>query len=404
MTDTNDSTPANETPAAEENLQGQGGTMTFDAASSIAEAFDKLKIGAEPQAEPAAETEEGEPAKPEAEEKPAAKAPTADALSKLRGNKKATEKPIENSVETPQEEMPKEADSLKKWAVNMKKDWKAEKSRREELEAKVAELEKSRSSSDPEEVTRLRQMNEEYERELQVSRVEATKEFKDAVVVPMQQIRESVDTLATKYEITQRDLFEAFSETDPSARADKLSDIAAGMNDRDKFSLYELEGRFNKVQSTREKVVNNAKLALEKIAEHREEQAKTQQEEYAKRYHSAMDKVWDEAQNAVPLLKKVEGDEEWNKQLDDAQQFARGLNFDAVDEDVRARVAVRSAIAPVIYGQFVQLFNKYQELEKAMEKYQTATPRAGGGSSPASSAPKEEFDDFLEVMKAKLNG
>ena len=403
MTDTNDSTPANETPAAEENLQGQGGTMTFDAASSIAEAFDKLKIGAEPQ-EPAAETEEGEPAKPEAEETPAAKAPTADALSKLRGNKKATEKPTENSVETPQEEMPKEADSLKKWAVNMKKDWKAEKARREELEAKVAELEKSRSSSDPEEVTRLRQINEEYERELQVSRVEATKEFKDAVVVPMQQIRESVDTLATKYEIAQRDLFEAFSETDPSARADKLSDIAAGMNDRDKFSLYELEGRFNKVQSTREKVVNNAKLALEKIAEHREEQAKAQQEEYAKRYHSAMDKVWDEAQNAVPLLNKVDGDEEWNKQLDDVQKFARDLNFDAADEDMRARVAVRSAIAPVIYGQFVQLFNKYQELEKAMEKYQTATPRAGGGSSPASTAPKEEFEDFLEVMKAKLNG
>ena len=117
-----------------------------------------------------------------------------------------------------------------------------------------------------------------------------------------------------------------------------------------------------------------------------------------------MDKVWDEAENAVPLLKKVDGDEEWNKQLDDAQQFARGLNFDAVDEDVRARVAVRSAIAPVINGQFVQLFNKYQELEKAMEKYQSATPRAGGGSAPASSAPKEEYGDFLEAMKAKLNG
>jgi hypothetical protein len=403
MTDTDTNQPVNETPA-EENLQGKGGTLSFDAASSIAEAFDKLKIGAAPEGEPAAETPaEGENPKPEAEEKPAVKAPTADALSKLRGNKKATEKPTENSVETPQEEMPKEADSLKKWAVNMKKDWKAEKSRREELEAKVAELEKSRNSSDPEEVTRLRQINEEYERELQVSRVEATKEFKDAVVVPMQQIRESVDTLATKYEISQRDLFEAFSETDPSARADKLSDIAAGMNDRDKFSLYELEGRFNKVQSTREKVVNNAKLALEKINEHRQEQAKTQQEEYSKRYNSAMDKVWEEAENAVPLLKKVDGDEEWNKQLDDAQQFARGLNFDSVDEDVRARVAVRSAIAPVIYGQFVQLFNKYQELEKAMEKYQSATPRAGGGSTPASSAPKEEFDDFLEVMKAKLS-
>jgi hypothetical protein len=381
-------------PAAEENLQGQGGTMTFDAASSLADAFEKLKTDTPVEKkEPAAESKNSgaeEKSEPKAEPKAV---PTADALSKLRGNKKVTEKPAENSAETPQEEMPKEADSLKKWAINMKKDWKAEKSRREELEAKVAELEKGRSTNDP-----------EYERELQVARVEATKEFKDAVVTPMQQIREVAGSLATKYEIAERDFFEAFSEADPSARADKLSDLAAGMNDRDKFSLYELEGRFNKVQSTREKVVNNAKLALEKIEEHRKEQAKSQQQEYSKRYNSAMDKVWDEAQSAVPLLKKVDGDDEWNKQLDDAQQFARGLNFDAIDEDVRARVAVRSAIAPVIYGQFVQLFEKYQELEKAMEKYQNATPRAGGGATPSGAAPKEEFDDFLEAMKAKLNG
>jgi hypothetical protein len=387
MTDTTNETPVNEIPA-EENLQGQGGTMSFDAASSLANAFDKLKVGESSPSEPV----EGEPKA----EKPVAAPPTADALSKLRGNKKVTE----NSVETPQEEMPKEADSLKKWALNVKKDWKAEKSRREELETKVSELEKA--SSDPEEVTRLRQLNEEYERELQVSRVEATKEFKDAVVVPMQQIRESVDALATKYEVSQRDLFEAFSEIDPSARADKLSDIAAGMNDRDKFSLYELEGRFNKVQNTREKVVNNAKLALEKINEHRQQRDKAQQEEGFKNYNSAMDKVWEEAQTAVPMLKKVEGDEEWNKQLDEAQSFARNLNFGGLNEDVRARVAIRSAIAPVIYGQFLQLFERYQELEKSMEKYQSATPRAGGGSSPANTPPKEEFDDFLEVMKAKL--
>ena len=396
MTDTTTTDTPNEAPS-EENLQGQGGTMSFDAASSLAQAFDKLKIGAEPAAP---DKPDGEPAKPEAV-KPAVKPPTADALSALRGNKKVTEKTPENSVETPQEEMPKEADSLKKWALNVKKDWKAEKSRREELEAKVSELEKAGSSSDPEEVTRLRQMNDEYERELQVSRVEATKEFKDAVVVPMQQIREAVDSIAAKYEVSQRDLFEAFSETDPSARADKLSDIAAGMNDRDKFSLYELEGKFNRVQGTREKVVNNAKLALEKINEHRQEQAKTQHEDGLKRYNSAMDKVWEEAQGAVPMLKKVDGDEEWNNQIDEAEKFARNLNFSGIDEDVRARVAVRSAIAPVIYGQFIQLFERYQELEKAMEKYQTATPRAGGGSSPAA-APKEEFDDFLEAMKAKL--
>jgi len=396
MSDTNENTPVNETSQLEENLQGQGGTMSFDAASSIAQAFDKLQInGSDSPAEPSetpAEVEKTEAA-------PAREVPTSDEFSKIRQRSKgALEKPSE--IES--DEMPKEADSLRKWAVNTRKDWKQEKSRREELEAKVAELEKNSNAGDPEEVTRLRQMNEEYERELQVSRVEATKEFKEAVVAPMAQIRESVGAIAAKYEVPERELFEAFSESDPSVRADKLSDIAAGMNDRDKFSLYELEQKFTRVQATREKVVNNAKLALEKIDAHRQEQAKTQQEVYAKNYVSTLDKIWGEVQEALPFFKKVDGDDTWNTELDEAQNFARGLNVDSMNEDGKARIAIRAAMMPVIYKQMEQLYNHVKETEKALSKYQTATPKAGGGTSP-SAAPKEEFEGFLEAISAKLN-
>lgn len=398
MSDTNENTPVNETSTPEENLQGQGGTMSFDAASSIAQAFDKLQIKGIDDA-PATETTENQAAEVEkTEAAPAREVPTSDEFSKMRRSKGASEKPSEADSD----ELPKEADSLRKWAVNTRKDWKQEKSRREELEAKVAELERNSSAGDPEEVTRLRQMNEEYERELQVSRVEATKEFKEAVVAPMAQIRESVGAIAAKYEVPERELFEAFSESDPSVRADKLSDIAAGMNDRDKFSLYELEQKFSRVQATREKVVNNAKLALEKIDAHRQEQAKTQQEAYAKNYVSTLDKIWGEVQEALPFFKKVDGDDTWNTELDEAQNFARGLNVDSMNEDGKARIAIRAAMMPVIYKQMEQLYNHVKETEKALSKYQTATPKAGGGTSP-SAAPKEEFEGFLEAISAKLN-
>lgn len=392
MSDTNENTQ-NENATADENLQGSGGTMSFDAASSIAQAFDKLQTGGE-DAPPPVDPVKVEEQKTEAA--PAKEMPTADEFSKMRQRK--ADKPSE----TDSDEMPKEADSLRKWAVNTRKDWKQEKSRREELEAKVAELEKNRSVGDPEEVTRLRQMNEEYERELQVSRVEATKEFKEAVVAPMAQIRDSVGAIAAKYEVPERELFEAFSEADPSTRADKLSDIAAGMNDRDKFSLYELEQKFSRVQATREKVVNNAKLALEKIDAHRQEQAKTQQEAYAKNYGSTLDKIWGEVQEALPFFKKVDGDDGWNNELDEAQNFAKGLNVDSMNEDGKARIAIRAAMMPVVYRQMEQLYNHVKETEKALSKYQTATPKAGGGTSP-SAAPKEEFEGFLEAISAKLN-
>ena len=371
--------------------------MGFDSASSIAEAFDKLKSGG---LQPTEKVETEEPkvsdrVAEEESEKPVI--PTAEELSKLHGGKKA--KSPESSEAN--EDLPKEANSLKKWAVNMKKDWKAEKALREELELKVAELEKARSTADPEEIQKLRQKNEEYERELQISRVEATQEFKDAVVAPMMQLRGDIDALSNKYEVPQRDIFQALSESDPSVRADKLSDIAAGMNDRDKYSLYEMENKYQKIESTREKVVTHAKLALQKIQEHRDEQIKLQQAESAKMYNSAFSQVWEMTQKNLPMLRHVEGDDAWNAQIDDIVKTAANPNFESLDDAERAKFAIRSAAAPLLVNQFVNLYNKYQELEKAMAKYQTVTPKAGGGgsSAPASS---EEFDGFLEAISAKL--
>ena len=410
MSDNTTETPTETAPPPEgENLQAKGGTMDFDAASSIADAFAKLKDGdAAPAPEPKGPTNQegekspdGDPGEPETKQEPEKTVPTANDLAKLRG-KKATSKKEEASEPAEEKGLENASDSAKNAFAAMRKDLKSEREKAAALEARLAELEKARFESDPEEVQKLRQANEEYERELQISRVEATREFKDAVVVPMQNIRESIGRIATKYELSEPEILNAFAESDPSVRADKLSDIAAGMNDRDKFALYDLETRFAKVQSTREKVVNNAKLALERIEQHREEQAKVQREEHTKRYGHIVDKVMQEAREAVPLLQPIEGDDEWNAQLADAEKFTREVNFDGLNEDTRARVALRSAIAPIIYGQFVSLYNRYQELEKSLEKYQKATPKAGGGGSAPAAPAKEEFDDFMSALKANL--
>lgn len=401
--------PVNETaPAPEADLQGKGGTMEFDAAASLADAFAKLQTGdpaptpsdegsADPVGEKGEEGEQGEPAKEKADEAP--KPPTAEDLAMLRG-KKAPKK--EAPADPEEKELGNASDSAKNAFAAMRKDLKAERERASALEAKIAELEKSRAETDPEEVTRLRQLNEEYERELQVARVEATQEFKEAVIAPMSKIRESIGAIAAKYEISESEILTAFAEADANTRADKLSDLAAGMNDRDKFALYDLETRFAKVQGTRDRVVANAKLALEKIEQHRQEQTKAEQEESGKRYLGTLAKAWEEAQGAVPLLNPIEGDDEWNGQLNQAQEFVRSLDFGQLNDDGKARLAIRSAIAPIIYGQFVLAMNELKEAKATLEKYQKATPKAGGGNAAAQQANKEDYDDFMAVLKANL--
>ena len=398
--------------------QNQEPTGAFDAAASLADAFTKLQNGDPapvlekgPVGDPGPKGAEGEQGKPQTEadtnaapepDKKESVVPTADAVARLRGKTPVKKEPESGKPQDDSEEMPKEADSLKKWAVNMKKDWKAEKAKREELESKLAELEKAKQAVDPSEVERLKAIVDEQERELSLSRVEATREFKEAVVQPLQQIRDLASQLAKKYDMDESEVMSALSEKDPSARSDKISDVTAGMNDADKWTLYEAQRRYAKVEGVRERVAANAKLALEKVEQHRQEQDKLQAEESRKVYGQTLSKVWSEAQEVIPLLKPVEGDDEWNGQLQQVEQFAQSVDVQNLDPDTRARVVVRSAIAPLIYGQFVALFNKYQEVEKALEKYQNATPKAGGGNSAPAGEQKVEFDDFLDALKANL--
>jgi hypothetical protein len=402
------------TPETKAQTSNETIEQRFDAAASLAEAFSKLKSGdpvpdanapepnQKPTPEASAPTQEAATPEPPKEEDKNVVVPTADAVAKLRGKKSKEPASSEAKLSEESEEMPKEADSLKKWAVNMKKDWKAEKAKREELEAKLVELEKAKNAFDPAEIDHMKRVLEEQERELTLSRVEATREFKEAVAQPLQQIRDLAGQLAKKYELSESEVMSALSEKDPNVRSDKISDVTAGMNDADKWSLYEAQRRFLKVESVREKVTANAKLALDRVEKHRQEQEKTRFEESQKEYAQTLSKIWNEAQDAVPLIKPVEGDDQWNSQIKQAQQFAQELDLSSLNADARARVAIRSAIAPLIYGQFVALFNQYQEMEKALEKYQSATPKAGGGNSAPSGEQKAEFDDFLEAIKANL--
>lgn len=404
----------NKEPVAQpqQNLEPTGAP---DAATSMAEAFTKLQNGDPtpdlqkgPVGDPGPKGEEGDEGRPRADsaavepDKKESVVPTADAIARLRGKAPAKKESEPNKAQDDVEEMPKEADSLKKWAVNMKKDWKVEKAKREELESKLADLEKSKQAVDPLELERLKIIVDEQERELSLTRVEATREFKEAVVQPFQQIRELASQLAKKYDMDESEVVAALAEKDPGARSDKISDVTAGMNDADKWTLYEAQRRYAKVEDVRERVTANAKLALEKVEQHRQEQEKVRVEDGQRNYSQTLSKVWAEAQEVIPLLKRVEGDDEWNGQLQQVEQFAQGVDIEQLDPDTRARVVVRSAIAPLIYGQFVALFNKYQEVEKALEKYQNATPKAGGGNSAPAGETKVEFQDFMDVLKANL--
>jgi hypothetical protein len=385
-----------------------GGTQSFEAATEFGKAFDKMKAAeadsdSEPQEEKPKATKAPKEAKPKAEVKKSLadlKLPSAKDLADLANPKAEHAEPEAESVSEDADEqiptnMTKKAQEA--WA-GMRKEFKEEQKRRQELEAKVAEYEKSSASA--EEVEKLKAQNSEYEKELQVARVEATQEFKEAVLAPMSKVQASISALAAKYEISEKELFESLVEPE----GDRITDLAAGMNDRDRFRLYETADQFVKVQTIREKVVNNAKLALEKIQSHRETQAKEVYENYTKEYKNSLENTWKDLAEKIPLFQRIEGNEDWNAQIDEVENFARSVDMNDPNPEFRSAMALRAAVSPLLLNQVNVLFDKLKTAQAALAKYQGAKPKAGGGVSPSASgsAPVEQYDDFLEALRDNL--
>ena len=402
-------------------LSETGGTMTFDAARSLSEAFNTL--GKEPAA-PATEAPKAEaPAAPEtktetkapeaepvkAEEAKAdepLKPATADDLAEILGGPKKAEPKAEADDEPPPDVAMTDA-AKRKWG-EQRKALKEERRRREELEAKVAELEKRPTDVAPDEVKQLKEAVEVYERELQIARVEATKEFKDAVAVPRERINKQLETFAKKYEFREADARVAFAEADPEKQTELLVDMASGMNDRDRFRFYELAEEWQKVEGIANKVRNNAKLALEKIQQHHEEQQKAFVEQRSKAYRNTLEKVWSDVTEKAPLFKRRDGDDAWNSQIAEVERFATGLDWNLVAENdqARAELALRAASAPFLFGLVQNLYAKTAELQKTLSKYQSAKPGAGGGAPDPTigtgQTEKVEHEDFFSAIKSGL--
>jgi uncharacterized protein YbaA (DUF1428 family) len=424
---TTETTPSNPSASASDNqttttpeLSEAGGTMTFDAARSLSEAFNS--IGKEPTApvteapkaeapkapETKTETPEAPKAEPAAEPTKEEAPATADAdtLAELLGGPKKAEPKLDSDEEPPADIAATEK-AKNAWA-EQRKALKEERRKREELEAKLAEVEKKSTDVAPDEVKALREAVDAYEKELQIARVEATKEFKDAVAVPRDRISKQLEAFAKKYEFREADARVAFAEADPEKQTELLVDMASGMNDRDRFRFYEMAEEWQKVEGIANKVRNNAKLALEKIQAHHEEQQKAFIEQRGKQYRNTLEKVWGDVTEKAPIFKRRDGDDAWNSQIGEIEKFATGLNWDYVAENdqARAELALRAASAPFLFGLVQNLFRKTAELNKTLGKYQSAKPGAGGGAADpivgTGQEEKKEFDDFFSAIKSGL--
>jgi hypothetical protein len=249
-------------------------------------------------------------------------------------------------------------------------------------------------------------------KELRLVKLEKTPEYQRAVQQPMEAIESELKRLGTKYNVGAGRIREALVESDRDKQGDLLSRVTETFNDRDKMNLFKLSDDAREIIRRKSVLQADVKQALEYIEAKRTAETERTKAESANEWNSAQKKAWKSLSDEIYLARPLEGNEQWNKDLDATKELVANTDLGAMPSLDRARILVQAALLPRALVAIHQLWNMYQEAAKGMQRYQGVTPGAGGGRASAGegngqAAPGTPSDDgmsFIEAIESKIKG
>ena len=359
-----------------------------DSASSIMSRFNAMNSEPEPAAsEPQAPASEPQPQASEPQtqtSEPQADSQVDDSgvdtpLSELGGK---TEEPARSEDDPPGVQTPA---AKYKWGELRKKADEYDKIQKEilplkekelaEFKAKVEELAKV----DPELYDRQIKEKEaaisEYEKKLAVYDIRESKQYREEVLAPLENIGETVGRIAAQYEMDAVQIIDALNTLDPVAQERKIMQITEAMHPRHQAKLFDYAEQVLNLNSKAEMLENNALEARKELDFLREQETRKQSEEQEKRVQIAAEAVRKQFQSKIPELK----DEALAKKVFSAELSPQ-------DPTRLAYNAYAGEFLPAALKELATTRAKVAELEKTLAARSAAQPRAGG-SGPASQAP-----------------
>lgn len=306
--------------------------------------------------------------------------------------------------EAPKNMSPKAAE---KWAV-LKAKTKAAEERVAELEKKISESQVSGESSSKAEaeLQSVQQKLAEYEakfkeqeNEIAVNRVEATDEYKQVVVAPMQQLVSQIESLSKKYEVPLDGLLRAIvAGPDDSSLEEAVGSFSA----RDQTRIFNFQEQYLEIQNRRESIRNNAQEAMRVVEERRQQKAQESAAAENKMWEKALEDGWEELKQSTPLFAEMEKIPDRKAQADEIKNFVRSGKIINMSPNEKARLLYQGAAAPVLESIAREFFNENKQLKEKLGALQAATPSPSSGSSSVLDSSEEGDIDFEKLIEKKL--
>jgi len=292
------------------------------------------------------------------------------------------------------------------WA-RLTKDLRDARAKLKDLETKMSDTSNTsvEQASLQSQLDTLKSERDEYENELKFSRLESTREYKQAVTEPLTSLQKEVADIAALYEnIDPRNLYVAMAESDPAKRRALLKEATSAFDPVDSLAVRNKAEELHKVFARRDILTKDVNTVLQLI----ESEEKQQQEAFQKRtqaeIQTAYQSEWENMQKENALLRPIEGNEQWNNTIQNIQKQALDIENTELDSRSKARLTFNAAAMPVVMNVFQDYVSKTQsrisELEQLAKDLRSSLPSSGGSKESAVDVPADL--GFLEALERGL--
>jgi len=389
-------TSTTETPSTSSD-NAQASTPTPDLASWFNQSFDSMDKAEDPNfwgnADDTEEatTEEKKPEESETEET-------------ATEEKKPVEEKEETTEESTEEDDEAETKSMTGSAgakfKELKTELKTYKSKVAEMEKALAEREAKLSEigQSPETVSQMEEMKAklaEYEQEISVARIEASPQYKQAVLEPTQAILDSAVSIAERYEVTADKLVEALRQ-ESLGSSEALTELASDFSERDRVRLYRMADDLTEVSKRRDFLRENASKAMAEIEQKQQTQELEEEKWYKEESAKIASETWDKTFATNPLISSL-GDDV----IKEAQSAGGEVDLLESSPDERAYAVYAGVVLPHLAKRYEEVTGKLAEMEKALGKYKKASPKVSGNTD--TSPQKQEIGGFLDAVEKRFN-
>ena len=267
-----------------------------------------------------------------------------------------------------------------------------------EKDAKIAEYEKQVAQLP--ELTEKAKFIEEAERELAVSRVEGTRDFKETILKPLEAIQTAAEAIATSNSIKLDDVLDVLTELDPAKQREGLKELIAGLDSVDQLEIAQMAKDSRMLLIKRDEILSRAseaKKELDTITQQRETAAqKARREEFEK----SVDHTIGELKTRIPFMPLVEG-ETADAMFAAVAEKARASDFDAASPSTKAFSAAAGVLLPRVTKQLVQAQEDIKLLKARIAEGNASRPKVGEASAPAVTGGSDD-GDFMSSFSSIL--